>query len=94
MMQTSPTTAALIRTALLAFDVDTADAISSQALASAEGALAQGWDPAGDAYTLDAMPGDAEALGALLGRELTRDERRALEVCIRHHLDGARALRA
>lgn len=67
-----------------------ADVLATQAAESARLLLAQGWDPAGDVYDIGAMPGDAEAAGDLLGRKLTREEERALELCIRAHLEAPR----
>jgi hypothetical protein len=87
-------TAAKIAHALDGFDIDTADAIACQAKTSADLCLTHGWDPAGDAYAIDAMPGDAQALADLLGRKLSREETRALEMCIRHHIAAATTVAA
>lgn len=79
----------LVTTSRIAFVLDAfepaiADHIRVQAHESADLAIANGWDPAGDAYDIGAMPGDEQALGDRIGRKATREEARALELCVRH----------
>lgn len=82
-------TASRIARSLDDFNIDVADAISSQAAESTRLALANGWDPASDTYDIQAMPGDLQALEALLERRALEPEARALEVCVRHHMAAA-----
>lgn len=77
-----------IKQILLGIDIDTADAIASQAAQSARILREQGWQGGGASYDVGVYAGDMNALETLLGRETTRDERFALEKCIRAHLDA------
>ena len=83
-------TAAKIAHTLDAFDAETGAAIRAQASESADLCLDNGWDPSGDAYDLAAMPGDEQALSDRLGHKATREEARAMELCIRLHIEEER----
>ena len=82
-MNTDLVTRSRIAFTLDVFEPAVAEHIRTQANESADLALANGWDPAGDAYDLGAMPGDEQALGDRLNRKATREEARGLELCIR-----------
>lgn len=78
-----------IRALLTSFPIDVADAIAAQAADSARMLRRQGWER-GTTYDIGAFHGDAEQLAALLGaRETATPEQvKALEACIRIHLDA------
>lgn len=65
-----------------------ATAIATVSLDSARALLLEGWEGDGSSYHLGSYGGDAEALGAALGRPATYEERCALERAVREHLDA------
>lgn len=71
----------------IAAELATDTTIAATARACAATLREQGWQGGGITYDLGAYPGDAEALADALGREPTREERRALESAIRIELD-------
>ena len=68
----------------------TYETIGAQARESAAELLAQGWDPAGDAYDLGTYVGDLQALEERIGRRATPYERSELERMIRDCLTCGR----
>lgn len=81
--------AAKIARHLATFPEPVVDVLANCAAASAAEHLHQGWDPIGAPYDIGAMPGDAQDASDKLGRKLSREEARALEECIREHLNSA-----
>lgn len=78
-----PTAPYSVHHALRDLPADVADHALAQARESAALCLANGWDPAGELYSLESMPGDRQALEGRLGRPATSEERRGLELAIR-----------
>lgn len=76
-------------------DIDVADAIAFQSAESARILREHGWHGGGESYDLGAYAGDLAALEELLDRDArfaprsTSEERKALEACIRAHLDAS-----